>query len=153
MEPKTTHISRFFVSGLTVRTMNRDEFNQETAKIPGLWAQFFSGGIADKIPDRLPDTPIFGAYSAYDSDATGFYNVTAGVSVTTLNQDFGSVEIQEGKYLVFDAIGPMPAAVIQTWALIWTYFEQHPEVTRSFLTDFESYCGSEEVQIHIGVAS
>jgi predicted transcriptional regulator YdeE len=153
MEPKTTRVSGFFVSGLAVRTMNCDELNQKTAKIPGLWVQFFSGGIADKIPDRLPDTPIFGVYSTYESDAAGSYNVTAGVSVTTLNTDFDSVEIQGGKYLVFDAIGPMPAAVIQTWALIWTYFEEHPQVKRSFLTDFESYCGPEEVQIHIGVAS
>ena len=58
MEPKTMHVSRFFVSGLTVRTRNREEFNQETAKIPGLWAQFFSGGIADKVPNRLPDAQI-----------------------------------------------------------------------------------------------
>jgi predicted transcriptional regulator YdeE len=153
MEPRVAHVSRFLVSGLTVRTMNRDEFKQETAKIPGLWAQFFSTGVADKILDRLPDAPIFGVYSAYESDATGFYNVTAGVSVTTLSRDFGSVEIQEGKYLVFDARGPMPAAVIQTWTSIWAYFEQHPQVQRSFATDFESYCGPDEVQIHIGVAS
>ncbi|MHA6575455.1 GyrI-like domain-containing protein [Pseudomonas yamanorum] len=78
MEPKTTRVSGFFVSGLAVRTMNCDELNQKTAKTPGLWVQFFSGGIADKTPDRLPDTPIFGVYSTYESDATGSYNVTAG---------------------------------------------------------------------------
>lgn len=153
MAPKNTYIAGFFVSGLTVRTMNSHELNLETAKIPTLWAQFFSHGIADKVPDRLADTPIFGLYSAYDSDASGFYNVTAGVSVARLNQDFTSIEIQKGEYLVFDAIGPMPAAVIQTWASIWKYFEQHPQVKRSFLTDFESYCAPNKVQIYIGVTS
>lgn len=153
MQPKTTHISHFVVSGLTVRTKNADEFNQQTAKIPGLWTQFFSTGIADQIPERLPNTPIFGIYSSYDSDASGFYNVTAGVSVTALNTNWSGVEVQEGEYLVFDAIGPMPDAVIQTWNFIWTYFEQHPEIKRSFLTDFESYAGPEKVQIHIGIAA
>lgn len=153
MAPKITHVSRFLVSGLTVRTINRDEFNQETAKIPGLWAQFFANGTADKIPGRLPDTPIVGVYSTYDSDLTSFYNVTAGVSVTTPNPDFNNIEVQEGKYLVFEAKGPMPTALFQTWAAIWAYFEQHPHVKRSYLTDFESYSGPEEVQIHIGVTS
>ncbi|UXU85276.1 GyrI-like domain-containing protein [Burkholderia sp. S-53] len=153
MEPMVAHISYFSVSGLTVRTTNRDEFNQETARIPGLWAQFFSSGLADSVPNRLPGTPIFGVYSAYESDATGFYDLTAGVSVAAPNPDYGSIEIREGKYLVFEARGPMPAAVIQTWTAIWTYFEQHPHVQRSFLTDFESWSDPEHVQIHIGVAS
>ncbi len=153
MEPKIAHISRFLVSGLTVRTINRDEFNEETAKIPGLWAQFFASGTADKIPQRLPDTPIVGVYSTYDSDLTSFYNVTAGVSVATLNPDFSSIEVQKGKYLVFEANGPIPTALFQAWSSIWAYFEQHPHVQRSYLTDFELYSGPEEVQIHIGVAS
>ncbi len=153
MEPKVTHVSGFLVSGLTVRTINRDEFNQETAKIPGLWAEFFASGAADKIPGRLPDTPIVGVYSTYDADLTSFYNVTAGVSVTTPNAKFNSIEVQEGRYLVFEAHGPMPTALLQTWASIWTYFEQHPHVKRSYLTDFEWYSGQEEVQIYIGIAS
>ncbi len=153
MEPKITHVSRFLVSGLITRTINRDEFNQETAKIPGLWAQFFASGAADKIPGRLPDTPIFGVYSTYDSDVTSFYNVTAGVSVTAANPDFSNIEVQEGKYLVFKSHGPLPTALMQTWASIWAYFEQHPHVKRSYLTDFELYSGPEKVQIHIGISS
>ncbi|WGS45169.1 GyrI-like domain-containing protein [Burkholderia sp. JSH-S8] len=153
MEPKVAHISHFTVSGLTVRTTNRDESNQETAKIPGLWGQFFSSGLADNIPNRLPDTPIYGVYSAYESGATGFYDLTAGVSVNPPDRDFKNIEIAEGKYLVFEARGPMPAAVIQTWGAIWAYFDQHPQVQRSFRSDFESYCGPDEVRIHIGVAS
>jgi predicted transcriptional regulator YdeE len=93
-----------------------------------------------------------GVYSAYESDATGFYNVSAAVSVSTPSTDFDYVEIQEGTYLTFEARGPMPDALIQTWTSIWAYFEQHPQVKRSFVTDFESYCGPDEVQIHIGIA-
>ncbi|MFP6560285.1 GyrI-like domain-containing protein [Paraburkholderia sp. B3] len=132
MEPGVENISRFSVSGLTVRTTNRAEFSQDTAKIPDLWEQFFSRGLADNIPNRLPDAPIFGVYSAYESDATGAYDLTAGVSVSQRNPDFRNIGIQDGKYLVFEASGPMPTAVIQTWAAIWAYFEQHPQFGAAF---------------------
>lgn len=151
MQPKIVQISPFLVSGLTIRTKNSDEFIPISAKIPTLWGQFFSRGVAENCPTRLADSPIFGVYSAYESDATGSYNVTAGVSVSTPHSDFSNIEIQAGEYMVFKARGPMPAAVIQAWTAVWVYFEQHPHVKRCFLTDFESYHGLDEVQIHIGV--
>ncbi|CAI8742122.1 GyrI-like domain-containing protein [Pseudomonas sp. IT-P4] len=153
MEPNIAHISRFLVSGLTVRTRNQDESRQESAKIPGLWGQFFASSVAEQIPDRLPNAPVVGVYSTYESDANGLYNVTAGVPVTETSADFDSIEIQEGKYLVFEARGPMPAAVIQAWGDIWNYFEQHQQVQRRYATDFESYGGPDEVRIHIGVVA
>lgn len=115
--------------------------------------EFFSEAIADKISDQSPEGKIYGVYSTYDTDATSFYNLTAGVSVNTPNEGYNTVEVQEGKYLVFDAIGSMPAALIQTWGLIWTYFEKRPALKRSFLTDFESYSKPGKVQIYIGVES
>lgn len=54
---------------------------------------------------------------------------------------------------MFEARGAMPEAVIQTWSFIWSYFEQHPEINRSFLTDFETYKTPEEVHIYIGISS
>jgi predicted transcriptional regulator YdeE len=153
MEPNIAHLSSFHVAGLTVRTNNRDESTQDNAKIPDVWGRFFSDSVAEKIPQRVPDAPIVGVYSAYESDASGAYDVTAGVSVSTPNPDFDNVKIQAGKYMVFEARGPMPAAVIQAWGTIWAYFEAHPLVQRSYATDFESYGGPDEVQIHIGIVS
>lgn len=153
MEPNIAHLSSFHVAGLTVRTNNRDESTQDSAKIPDLWGRFFSDNVAEKIPQRVPDAPIVGVYSNYESDASGAYDVTAGVSVSTPNRDFDNVEIQAGKYMVFEARGTMPAAVIQTWGAIWAYFEEHPQVQRSYATDFESYGGPDEVKIHIGIVS
>jgi predicted transcriptional regulator YdeE len=153
MEPSIAHVSRFLVSGLTVRTKNQDESRPESAKIPGLWGRFFSSSVAEQIPQRLPDAPVVGVYSTYESDANGLYNVMAGVPVNTTSADFDSIEVQEGKYLVFDARGPMPAAVIQAWVDIWNYFEQHPQVQRRYATDFESWDGPGEVRIHIGVVA
>jgi len=153
MEPKLVHVARFLVAGLTVRTINLDEFKPDSAKIPALWARFFSEQLMSTIPNQSPQTPVFGVYSAYESDANGQFDVTAGVSVTSRAPDVDLVDIQEGNYLVFEAHGPMPAAVIQAWMSVWTYFQLHPEVQRSFATDFEQYRGADAVQIHIGVAS
>lgn len=80
----------------------------------------------------------------YASDAGGPFDVTAGSAAES------GLHIQPGRYLVFQARGAMPAAVIAGWQAIWAYFEQHPEIERRFLTDFEAYTGPEAVDIHIG---
>jgi len=141
------------VSGLTIRTKNHDERSPETAKIGAIWSLFLSKGVIGRIPNRLPDAPVIGVYSAYESDANGSYNVTAGVPVSAPVPDFDCVEIAEGNYLVFEARGAMPDAVVQTWESIWAYFAEHPDVQRTYLTDFEAYCGADEVRIHIGVVA
>lgn len=147
-----TDISNFSVVGLTERTTNCAELNQDTAKIPKLWGQFYSMELADNTPNRIPNTPILGVYSAYESDASGAYDLTVGVHVREpVGSELGSVDIQEGKYFVFEAHGPMPVTIIQAWTTIWTYFEQNPSFHRSYRTDFESWGGPEEVQIYIGV--
>lgn len=151
MEPTLQDVSSFLISGPSVRTKNSDEFNPVTAKISGLWTQFFTQGVAAKIAHRTSSEAIYGVYSAYESDASGLFDVTAGVAVTAPDASFGNVEIKAGKYLVFETKGPMPAAVIQTWVAVWQYFETHPQVKRAYLTDFELYAGPDTVQVHIGV--
>jgi len=134
MQPTPVHISTFFVYGPSISTNNRDEFDPVTAKIAGLWAQFFA---------TSPSLPVYGVYSNYESDANGQFDVTAGTHAKS------GIEIKEGRYLVFKARGPMPTAVIDAWSFIWRYFEEYP-IKRSFLSDFEAY-GSEGVDIHIGI--
>jgi predicted transcriptional regulator YdeE len=45
----------------------------------------------------------------------------------------------------------MPDCVIQTWGLIWAYFQDNPQVRRAFATDFEVYTGADSVAIYIGI--
>jgi predicted transcriptional regulator YdeE len=104
--------------------------------------------VTEQISTRLPNTPIFGVYSAYETDATGLYDVTVGVSVDKSNSGFEHIVIEAGEYIVFEARGAMPDAMIQTWSYIWSYFEKHPEICRSFLTDFEAYSGPEEAHVY-----
>jgi len=142
IEPTLTHIEPFVISGLSVRTCNQDEFNLETARLPHLWAQFAASH---------PVAPVYGVYSDYDSDASGFYTMTAGTQ--TSNPTLSNVTIQAGQYLVFSGHGTMPQAVIDTWKRVWAYFETPGDYKRNFVTDFECYSGADEIAVYIGVTN
>ena|SRR3990167_4716428 len=144
IHPIMKHVDSFTVTGLTVRTQNSDEFNQETAKLPNLWQQFYAGHL-------IPNTTIFGVYSAYESGANGFYNVTVGNSNDNQSAELSAVKIDSGKYLIFHGKGSMPQIVIETWKSVWAYFSGESPYQRCFMTDFEEYKNSDEVTIYIGV--
>lgn len=144
IQPTLQSITSFKVCGLQVKTRNSNEFNRDTAQIPTLWQQFAQSELA-KNPS------CFGVYSDYESDANGAYHVTVGIPDEGVHSDLANITIHAGNYLVFKNRGAMPTAVIETWHQIWDYFAKKPEYERSFMTDFETYHGSEEVTIHIGV--
>jgi predicted transcriptional regulator YdeE len=149
-EPKLATLDGFIVSGLSVRTKNSEEFNQSTAKLPKLWEDF--GAIVPKLSDSQESPEVFGVYSDYDSDATGYYKVTVGIPLKARQNfsEFSTVTIQAGKYLVFSGKGMMPQTVIETWLRIWSFFESRVEYARNFISDFELYRG-DEIDIYIGI--
>ena len=152
MQPtRQTLVQPIAIAGITVRTTNAAEFNPATGKIPGLWGRFFSEGLYDKLPGRLTDSPaspVYGVYSGYESDYMGAFDVTAGVAASPTNSQ---LMLQAGEYLVFSATGPMPQTVLQTWGVVWQYFQSNPDVKRSYATDYEAYLGTDKVEIHIGI--
>jgi predicted transcriptional regulator YdeE len=154
-EPTLIEVDAFTVAGLSVRTINKDEFNPETAKLPQLWNTFFSSKIAESIPNRISESPIFGVYSHYASDVTDYYTLTAGVSISSpmKSPELNLVDIQQGHYLVFKDKGVMPQVLIETWKRIWVYFENNSEYTRRYSTDFEVYLSSDEIAIYIGITN
>ena len=149
MEPVRQHQDAFRVSGLTIRTTNREESDPATARIGKLWGRFFGEETYASTPERTSDARIFSLYSAYESDAHGAFDVTAGVAVSGGE---GSLAVEAGDYLVFNGQGEMPQMVIATWERIWQYFEAHPEIARRYRSDFEAYEGPDKVAIHIGVS-
>ncbi|WP_336346837.1 GyrI-like domain-containing protein [Pseudomonas monsensis] len=151
MDLKRQQIDAFTVSGLRVRTDNAAEHSTESAKIGPMWRQFFAGALTEIIPDQQAGSPVYGVYSAYESDASGAFDVTAGVAVDKPAGGYESVEIEAGDYLVFEAHGQMPDAVISTWGKVWTFFNDNPQIQRRYATDFEAYTDPESVSIHIGV--
>lgn len=145
VSPFMKHVEPFIVKGFSVRTQNKDEFNGQTAKLPGVWQRFHHSDLAS-------NTKIFGVYSSYDSDANGPYTFTVGVASPPTPDQLSTVTIQKGDYLVFEGSGPIPSVVFETWKRVWAFFETHTEYQRNYISDFEAYTGSEQIAIHIGVA-
>lgn len=146
MPPTLKYIEGFTVKGLSTQTQNTDELNEKTAKLPGLWQQFYSSDLAT-------NANTVEVYSDYESDANGLYTVTVGITDNgyRTGTEFASVKIPAGNYLVFQGAGPMPVTVFEIWKQIWSYFETESNYQRSFITDFEAYSGSEKVAIYIGI--
>ncbi|EJL77672.1 GyrI-like domain-containing protein [Variovorax sp. 2RAF20] len=149
MEPIRQHLDAFRVAGLTARTTNHEENDPATARIGALWDRFFGEQTYESTPHRTADVRLFGVYSAYESDTRDAFDVTTGVAVSGGE---GSLAIEAGDYLVFTGQGKMPQMIIATWQRIWQYFEAHPEIARSYRSDFEAYEGPDRVAVHIGVS-
>ncbi|MBV4458608.1 GyrI-like domain-containing protein [Pseudomonas sp. COR58] len=152
MDLKQLYVNGFTVAGLRVRTTNLAEHDGHTAKIGPMWDRFHKAGLAAVIPGKQTESPVYGVYSAYESDASGAFDVTAGVAILDRDStDFETVRIESGDYLVFEGHGALPEAVIATWGRIWRYFEDNPQVERRYATDFEAYTGPDSVAVHIGI--
>ncbi|WP_085640892.1 MULTISPECIES: GyrI-like domain-containing protein [unclassified Pseudomonas] len=151
MDLKQLYVNGFTVAGLRVRTTNLAEQGGHTAKIAPMWGRFHQGGLAAVIPGKQTESPVYGVYSAYESDASGAFDVTAGVAILDPQSEFETVRIESGEYLVFEGRGALPEAVIATWGRIWRYFEENPQVERRYTTDFEAYTGPGSVAVYIGI--
>lgn len=147
MQPQIMRREAFSVVGLTTRTCNKDERDPQSARIGKLWNQFFDE-CAYEAPNRLGDMRLYGVYSGYESGRNGAFDMTAGVAVAG---EPATVHVEAGDYLVFGGKGPMPQMVLALWDAIWQYFDEHPEIRRTYRSDFESYGGPDQVDIYIGV--
>ncbi|BBM03098.1 GyrI-like domain-containing protein [Microbulbifer sp. GL-2] len=143
-------IEGFDLVGLSTRTKNANEADSSTAKIAPLWDKFG----AEAAPKLRGAPKVYGVYTNYESDHTGLFDVYACSDVlsTEMSEDFESVRIEPGKYLVFTAQGEMPQVAIDLWGEVWGYFSA-PDCPqqRAYTTDFEHYVGANEVQIAISI--
>lgn len=93
-------IEERMVTGITIRTKNADEMNPDTAKIGGLWQNFY-----EKIaPSLRTGATVFGVYYDYESDASGVYGYAGsdGMEESPANH-LESVSIRSGSYLMLEA--------------------------------------------------
>lgn len=151
MQPKLVELQPFALSGISIRTSNSEQSQSVKKNIGDLWRDFFGQDLANKITNKLPDSPIYGAYSAYESDATGQFTATVAVSVSAASATFDTIEVSGGRYLVFEAHGAIPQSVIETWGKIWPFFGASTEWKRRYAEDFEVYRNSDAVEIYISV--
>ncbi|ARB92992.1 AraC family transcriptional regulator [Legionella longbeachae] len=147
--PQLTQIQALTVTGISVRTKNEEEFNPQKAQLPHLWEQFY----ASKAQGIKQNTPVYGVYHRYESDSSGYYTVTAGIEIPNESKatHWDRVIIKAGDYLVFEAAGTTPSAIIKAWKTIWNYFNETSKYQRSYLTDFELYRTPLESAVYIGI--
>jgi predicted transcriptional regulator YdeE len=156
MSPFLNNIEPFHVHGIQIRTKNVNEFDPSTAQIPTLWKRFPREVLETISPaNKFVNSEPFGVYFSYESDANGSYDVIVGVNVNnTSSYGLGSIQVLGGAYLVFNAHGEMPKALIECWDNIWTFFSDPSCICkRAYLTDFEQYIASDFVLVNIGIQS
>lgn len=137
------------ITGLKVRTKNKDEMNPEKQQIGSLWQNFF-----ENIMPTLGETPppLYGVYANYESDAHGEFDIFVGAEEVEESEGRESIVLEEGTYLCFTAKGELPQAVIKTWGEIWAYFlDENCKEKRAYKTDFEHYISHDEAEIYIGI--
>ena len=145
---KTTRIKKLMISGISITTNNKNEMNEETAKIAGLWDDYSENNVYSGTHDKANNSSMYGVYSNYTSDVNGDYDVTVGVEVTKNKK---AIVIEDEKYLVFKKEGELPQVVIDTWKEIWDYFENNDEYKRKYSIDFEHYTKEDEIEIYISI--
>jgi predicted transcriptional regulator YdeE len=142
------------VVGIAVRTSNAAEADPAKGRIGALWMRFHSEDIPGQITGKkLPVTPI-GVYSNYEGDDKGRYRLMAGAAVDTGTTPPAGMElaiVPAGRYLMFQAEGPMPSIVIETWKEVWSHFSNAPAEVRAFTVDFERYPGPTSVEVYISI--
>jgi predicted transcriptional regulator YdeE len=151
--PERRHAAAKQVAGIAIRTTNDAEMNAATGQIPGLWSQFRQRTF-DQLEKLGAFGPPIGVYSAYESDATGSYQLLAGREVhagQSLPKPLTTVRIPEGAYLVFTFTGQLPESVQQGWQTIWQFFAGPDAPARAFTYDFEVYREADRVEIWIAV--
>ncbi|WP_421853810.1 GyrI-like domain-containing protein [Marinomonas sp.] len=138
------------VAGLSVRTNNASEMNQETAKIGVLHQTFAQQATVSYEKGAC----LYGAYYQYESDYTGDFSVLVGAEpdMVESNTELEHVVLPAGDYLVFSGEGEMPQVVIDVWQEIWRYFSSDDCVhRRAYTVDFECYTSENSVDVYIAV--
>lgn len=152
--PHVETLPAFELLGLSCRTSNAAEMDRqhpERARIGRLWQDFAGSGLQGEV---------FGAYFDYTDRHHADYRVLAGIRAPLSDEEITSnagattdrrLQVPAGRYLVFEAQGTLPEALIQTWSEVWAYFEQPGAPARAYNVDLERYLGPGHVQICIGL--
>lgn len=146
---KVKNIKKLMIAGISEITNNKNELNEDTAKIPQLWDKYVDENIYSKTFDKANNSYMYGVYSDYESDDMGDYKVTIGVEVKKPKNAI-IIEDQQ-RYLVFTKKGELPDVVIDVWQEIWEYFDGEPQYERAYKVDFEKYVSEDEVEIYISI--
>jgi len=146
---KVSYVKKLILQGISVRTNNKIEANEETQKIAPLWAKYDEEHVYTKTLNKANNTCFYGVYLNYESDVNGDYDAMVAVEVTKTKNK--AIVIDNQKYLVFKKEGEIPEVSIELWKEIWEYFENNNEYERAYGIDFERYSKRDEVEIFISI--
>lgn len=127
--------------GIKIRTNNKAELEESSAKIGSMVYNYFQNGISNQISHKNNPEVTYIAYTDYESDHLGEYTCFIGTEVIDLSDITSGLSthiIPDQNYIKFTtASGSLPDIVIDTWKEIWQMEELNNN--RSYLSDFEVY--------------
>jgi predicted transcriptional regulator YdeE len=136
------------IVGLELRTANTEAMQT----IPPFWQKFYQEGILQKIPNRVSDD-VYAVYTNLENEGKnneGVYSLIIGAEVRkigTLPKNFVSTVIKPSKRAVFEVEKGHPEKVGEKWLEIW----QTTDIKKTFLSDYELYHASGEIEIYLGI--
>lgn len=142
------------IVGLATRTTNATESIPSAGKIPQLWGRFSTEQWSERLEKVGAFGPTLAVYSAYESDASGSYQLLVGRQVRhsqSVSPPLQIVSAPQASYLVFRCSGPLPRAVIDGWHDVWAYFARADAPARAYTCDFETYPHAAPVEIWVAV--
>lgn len=146
---KVKYLEKFYVAGITTRTNNVTELNEETAQIPQLWQRYVDENIEGKTFNKSKSLAMYGVYNKYEKDVNSDYDYTIGVEVT---KPKNAITIEKDRYLVFTKKGEFPEVVLEAWHDVWDYFNSSEcQYERAYNYDFEKYAKEDEIEIFISI--
>jgi predicted transcriptional regulator YdeE len=146
---KVSYVKNLMLLGISTRTNNENEKNEETQKIPALWEKYDVENIYSKTFNKANNTSLYGVYTNYESDVNGDYDATVAVEVTKTKDK--PMVIENKKYLVFKKEGELPDSCVALWEEIWDYFANNSEYERDYIIDFEKYSKENLIEIYISI--
>lgn len=161
MKKELTNKTEIKLVGLTARTNNKNEMNQQTSKIGDLAGHFWKQNVASQIQNRKNPGVTISVFTEYDSDEHGDYTYFIGEEVSSFNT--ASLGLQ--KLIIPAAIyqkfttpsGKMPEVIINAWKQIWKMSANDFGGKRAYVADFEVYDqratdpNNTTVDIYIGI--
>jgi len=143
MNKTNTQLLEIRLIGVTERTSNALEMNQDTAKISATMKKFFSCDMQGQILERKNPGTVFAVYTNYQSDEHGEYTYFVGEEVNdfrNIPQGFETLIIPAQNYVKFTSNpGQMPWVCIDMWKNIWQMTPSDLSGIRSYIADFEVY--------------
>ena len=138
------------IIGLCKRTHNSEP--DMVGSINKMWQRLFGDDILRGILHRVNDHTI-ALYDAYESDASGLYDVTIGAEISDVDGQLEELVVKKipaGKYAKFEVEGPMETAVYDFWNKLWKM-----PLERNYKGDFEEYILNDgvncKVNVYIGI--